>query len=109
LRQFVGFHIRYHLQRPDEVFIAYMELRNLTPENFADIETLRRQYETSLESILQQGQQDGRFSIADTKIATLAVIAMLNGVMTWYRSGGRLSLDEVEQVYWDMVRKSVTA
>jgi hypothetical protein len=34
---------------------------------------------------------------------------MLNGVMTWYRAGGRLSLDEVEQVYWDMVRRAVTA
>ena len=109
LRQFVGFHIRFHLQRPDEVFIAYMELRNLTPENFTEIEALRRRYEDSLESILRIGQQSDQFSVTDTKIATLAVIAMLNGVITWYRSGGRLSLDEVEQVYWDMVRKAVTA
>ncbi|WP_171099967.1 TetR/AcrR family transcriptional regulator [Ruegeria sp. HKCCD7255] len=109
LRQFVGFHIRYHLQRPDEVFIAYMELRNLTPENFAEIETLRRRYEDTLEAILRRGQDSGQFSVADTKIATLAVIAMLNGVMTWYRAGGRLSLDEVELVYWDMIRKSVAA
>jgi len=109
LRRFVGFHIRFHLERPDEVFIAYMELRNLTPDNFAEIEDLRRKYENELEGILHQGQQSGLFSIADTKIATLAVIAMLNGVMTWYRSGGRLSLDEVEQAYWDMVRRSVTA
>ncbi|UAB89923.1 TetR family transcriptional regulator [Ruegeria sp. SCSIO 43209] len=109
LRQFVGFHIRFHLQRPDEVFIAYMELRNLNPENFAEIEALRRRYEDSLEHILRNGQQSGQFSVSDTKIATLAVIAMLNGVITWYRSGGRLSLDEVEQVYWDMVRKAVTA
>ncbi len=109
LRQFVGFHIRFHLQRPDEVFIAYMELRNLTPENFTEIEALRRRYEDALEAILRAGQAAGVFDIADTKIATLAVIAMLNGVMTWYRVGGRLSLDEVEQVYWDMVRRSVSA
>ncbi|WP_050602707.1 TetR/AcrR family transcriptional regulator [Ruegeria sp. 6PALISEP08] len=109
LRHFVGFHIRFHLQRPDEVFIAYMELRNLTPENFAEIEDLRRQYENALENILHTGQQAGQFAIPDTKIATLAVIAMLNGVMTWYRSGGRLSLDEVEQIYWNMVHKAVTA
>ncbi|WP_209504326.1 MULTISPECIES: TetR/AcrR family transcriptional regulator [unclassified Ruegeria] len=108
LRQFIGFHIRFHLQRPDEVFIAYMELRNLSPENFAEIEDLRRQYENVLESILDTGQQAGHFAISDTKIATLAVIAMLNGVMTWYRSGGRLSLDEVEEIYWKMVHKAVT-
>ncbi|KIC47424.1 TetR family transcriptional regulator [Ruegeria sp. ANG-S4] len=108
LRQFIGFHIRFHLQRPDEVFIAYMELRNLTSENFAQIEILRRQYEDILEGILKTGQKDRVFSVADTKIATLAVIAMLNGVMTWYRTEGRLTLDQVEGVYWDMVRRSVT-
>lgn len=108
LRQFIGFHIRFHLQRPDEVFIAYMELRNLTSENFAQIEILRRQYEDILEGILKSGQKDRIFSVADTKIATLAVIAMLNGVMTWYRTEGRLTLDQVEGVYWDMVRRSVT-
>ncbi len=109
LRRFVGFHIRFHLERPDEVFIAYMELRNLTPENFTEIEDLRRRYEDALETILHKGQQAGEFAISDTKIATLAVIAMLNGVMTWYRAGGRLSLDEVEQIYWDMVRRAVAA
>ncbi|MFW8594859.1 TetR/AcrR family transcriptional regulator [Cribrihabitans neustonicus] len=109
LRDFVRFHIRFHLQRPDAVFIAYMELRNLTEENFALIERLRRDYENGLEAILKAGQEEGVFDIADTKIATLAVIAMLNGVNTWYRSEGRLSLDEVERVYWEMVRKAVSA
>ncbi|WP_170476000.1 TetR/AcrR family transcriptional regulator [Ruegeria arenilitoris] len=108
LKQFVGFHIRFHLQRPDEVFIAYMELRNLTPENFAEIEALRRNYEDTLEGIFKQGQVEGLFTVTDSKIATLAVIAMLNGVMTWYRTEGRLTLDAVEQIYWDMVRRSVT-
>ncbi|GGH20682.1 transcriptional regulator, TetR family [Cribrihabitans marinus] len=109
LRDFVRFHIRFHLERPDEVFIAYMELRNLSEENFAAIEALRRRYEDGLEAILRQGVAAGRFTVPDPKIATLAVIAMLNGVNTWYRSGGRLTLAEVETIYWDMVRKAVAA
>jgi len=108
LECFVRFHIGFHMQRPDAVFIAYMELRNLSEENFTAIETLRRSYEDALEAVMKQGVEAGQFTLPDTKIATLAVIAMLNGVMTWYRSGGRLSLHEVESVYWDMVRKSVT-
>lgn len=109
LHNFTGFHIRFHLERPDAVFIAYMELRNLTEENFARIETLRRNYENGVEGILKEGVAQGVFDISDTKIATLAVIAMLNGVNTWYRSAGRLSLEEVEATYWDMVRKAVSA
>ncbi|NIZ13458.1 TetR/AcrR family transcriptional regulator [Phaeobacter sp. HF9A] len=107
LEGFVRFHIRYNLARPDAVFIAYMELRNLTPENFARIEDRRRAYEDQLEIILKAGVAQGVFLVPDTKIAALAVIAMLNGVLTWYRDGGRLSLQEVETLYWDMVRKAV--
>jgi len=109
LERFVRFHIRYHMERPDAVFIAYMELRNLTAENFATIEAMRGSYENALETVLKQGVTEGVFQIPDTQIATLAVIAMLNGVMTWYRAGGRLSLEEVETIYWDMVRKAVSA
>ncbi|WP_439521144.1 TetR/AcrR family transcriptional regulator [Marivita sp.] len=108
LEAFTRFHIRFHLERPKAVFISYMELRNLTSENFATIEDLRRRYEGALESLLQAGRDAGHFHLADTKLTTLAIIAMLNGVNTWYRSGGRLSLPEVEAVYWDMVRKAVT-
>ena len=109
LQTFVEFHIRFHSDRPDEVFIAYMELRNLSPENFAHIEDLRRRYEDRLETILRDGAKQGVFAVEDTKIVTLAIIAMLTGVNTWYRTGGRLSLDQVVAQYWDMVRKAVGA
>ena len=109
LEAFTRFHIRFHSARPEAVFIAYMELRNLEPENFAIIETLRRQYEQELEGILRQGQQSGDFTLTDAKITSLAVIAMLTGVNTWFRQDGRLSLDDVENLYWDMVRRAVSA
>ncbi|WP_417523484.1 TetR/AcrR family transcriptional regulator [Marinovum sp.] len=109
LAQFTRFHIRFNIERPEAIFISYMELRNLEPENFAVIEKLRRAYEDELEAILRAGLAAGRFEMPDTKIATMAVIGMLTGVNTWYRAGGRLSLEEVQQVYWDMVRRAVGA
>ena len=109
LDRFVAFHIEFHAERPDAVFISYMELRNLTPENFAAIEELRRQYEDHLESILRAGVASGQFDVSDTKIVTLAIIAMLTGVNTWFRAEGRLSLDQVVQQYGDMVRRAVAA
>lgn len=109
LRQFARFHILFHLERPDAVFVSYMELRNLEPENFTRIEALRRAYEDELEAILKDGQAAGLFDVPDTKLATLALIAMLTGVNTWYRHGGRLGPERVEAIYWDMVRKAVGA
>ena len=109
LENFTRFHIRFHSKRPEAVFISYMELRNLSPENFAEIEALRRAYEDALADILRAGVAAGDFAVADPKIAAMAVIAMLTGVNTWYSEAGRLSLSDVEELYWAMVRKSVTA
>lgn len=109
LEDFTRFHIRFHLDRPDAVFIAYMELRNLTADHFVRIEHLRGQYESELEQVLSEGHKAGVFDIDDLKIATRAVIAMLTGVTTWYRDSGALSRDAVEDVYWKMVKKTVLA
>ncbi len=109
LEAFARFHIRFHLARPDAVFLSYMELRNLEPGNFAAIEALRRAYEDALEAILKAGVAAGDFDLPDTKLATMALIAMLTGVNTWFREGGRLSRERVESIYWDMTRRAVGA
>lgn len=107
LDQFARFHIGYHIDRPEAVFIAYMELRNLEPAHFATVEALRRRYEDALEAILRDGRAAGCFSVPDPKLATLALIAMLTGVTNWYREGGRLTRAEVQAIYAEMALKAV--
>ncbi len=108
LEAFTRFHIRYHIPRPDQVFVAYMELRSLTPENFAKIEQMRRSYEERLETILDLGEREGVFDLPDRRITALALIALLTGVNNWYRAGGRLPVSRIEAIYWDLVRKAVS-
>ena len=86
----------------DEVFVAYMELRNLNPQNFVMIEKLRCDYETVLQEILNAGLAAEQFQIKDTKIATLAIIGMLKEVGTWYRPDGRLGKPEIISLYQNM-------
>lgn len=108
LQAFVAFHIDFHIDRPDAVFLAYMELRNLSPENFTAIETLRRQYEDQLQTILAEGQAAGAFMVEDTRVTTMALIAMLAGIHVWYRDGGRLSRDRIQTLYLELVRRTVS-
>lgn len=105
LTAFARFHIRFHFQKPDAVFVAYMELRNLEPENFAAVEALRGRYEAALRTIIEAGGTD--FAVADAAVATRAIIAMLTGITTWFRPDGRLSIEEIEAIYVDMARRSV--
>ena len=100
LEAFTRFHIRYHIDKPEEVFIAYMELRNLEPEPYREVMQLRQKYERELRRILREGN----FNIDDVSITAMAMIAMMTGVNTWYRYGGRLSAEEVEEIYVNLVR-----
>lgn len=107
LLTFVTFHIDFHLARPEAVFLSYMELRNLTAENFAVIEGLRKSYERELEAIIAAGCDQGYFDVRDAKIAAFAVIGMLKELQTWYRAEGRLDAKEIHELYWEMIAKMV--
>lgn len=104
---FIRFHLRYHVECGDNVFISYMELRNLEEDNFVEVESLRRQYEVKLSAILEAGSKQGVFHVGDLRVATMAVIAMLTGVTGWFKYDGRLSLDAIEALYIDMIAGAV--
>ncbi|MEO0622342.1 MAG: TetR/AcrR family transcriptional regulator [Pseudomonadota bacterium] len=103
LEAFTRFHIRHHLPRSEGVFLSYMELRSLTPENFAAIEALRQSYEADLAEILEAGQQQGSLSVPAPQVTARAIIAMLTGLTTWYRATGPMSPAKVEEIYWRLV------
>ena len=109
LDQFVRFHISYHLPRRDEVFVSYMELRNLSSENFDKIQGLRSEYEGALEAILEVGETSGDFRFKDRHVTTLSIIAQLTGITNWYRDDGRLTIDEVATIYCDLIQRSVSS
>ena len=104
---FVRFHVRYHMTRHNEVFTSFMELRSLEPENFAKIETLRKRYEYDVRDILQQGRDKGDFQINDPHVSAMALIAMLTGVTAWYKPGGRLDVNEIEEIYLALAMRSI--
>lgn len=103
LEQFARFHITYHIARPEEVFIAYMELRNLEPDPYAEVMHLRQRYERILRGILREGVASGDIKIDDVSVTAMAIISMLTGVNTWFRYGGRLKMDEIEAIYVNMI------
>ena len=103
LEAFARFHIRYHIDKPEGVFVAYMELRNLEPEPYAEIMKLRQKYERFLRKILRDGQASGDFKIDDVPVTTMAIISMMTGVNTWFRYGGRLGVEEIENIYVNLV------
>ena len=109
LRAFVAFHVLYHMTKKREVFIANSELRSLDPKNDAAIVTLRGAYEQRLADILAVGVAEGAFEVADIQVATFAILALLTGVCTWYRPGGRLTREAIVAAHEKLVLSGITA
>jgi AcrR family transcriptional regulator len=108
LRAFVAFHVTYHMTRKREVFIANSELRSLEPKNYEAIVALRGAYEQRLAEILSQGAEEGVFEVVDVQVATFAIIALLTGLCSWYRPGGRLTREAIVAAHEKLVLSGVS-
>jgi AcrR family transcriptional regulator len=108
LRAFVAFHVTYHMTRKREVFIANSELRSLEPKNYEAIVALRGAYEQRLAAILADGVEQGAFEVGDIQVATFAIIALLTGLCTWYRPGGRLTREAIIAAHEKLVLSGVS-
>ncbi|GKQ51180.1 TetR/AcrR family transcriptional regulator [Bradyrhizobium sp. Ce-3] len=107
LRAFVAFHVTYHMTRKREVFIANSELRSLDAKNYGVVVALRGAYEQRLAQILTDGVSDGVFEVGDIQVATFAILALLTGLCTWYRPGGRLTRDAIISAHEKLVLSGV--
>jgi AcrR family transcriptional regulator len=107
LRAFVAFHVTYHMTKKREVFIANSELRSLEPKNYDAIVALRGAYEQRLAQILSEGVSDGTFEVADIQVTTYAILALLTGICTWYRPGGRLTMEAIVAAHEKLVLSGV--
>ena len=92
---FVEHHVSYHLDYPDDVFLAYMEIRSLEAEGRDRVIALRDRYEDVLRGILEDGVAAGEFQITDVAVHTRMLLSMLTGATVWFRAAGRLSREDV--------------
>ena len=82
LQAFVRFHIEWHTARKEETFIGNMELRSLSPEQYARIISYRKEYEGYLRAILADGVKAKLWKLDDLRVTTLALLSLLRFELT---------------------------
>lgn len=102
LRAFLAHHVLYHLERKQEVYIANFELRALDAGNAAKILAMRHAYEDRLTGLIEAGVRAGALRVPEPRIAAYALLAMLTGVCTWYRPGGRLDRARLVELHVEL-------
>jgi len=100
-------HIILHTTYKYEFFIIDTEIRALEGENRENILSMRDQYEDLIQGLLQQGIEQEVLSRTDVKIASYAIIAMCTEVAQWFRPGGRLTVQQVIEIYYQMITRGL--
>jgi TetR/AcrR family transcriptional regulator, cholesterol catabolism regulator len=107
MRLLVYHHVKFHGQRARDVFVGNSELRSLTRPQRQRVIGLRRQYELMFQNELEDGIRQAKFLPIDVQITAYAIIAMATWVSAWYSPRGRLSLEEIAEIYTAMVLRGI--
>lgn len=102
MRDFVSFHLSYHIAHSHESLVLGNEKRSLTPKNYRAISNLERHYTAKVQNIIERGIATGDFQVADAQVVTFALIQMLTSVVRWYQPRGRLGRDELIEIYLNL-------
>lgn len=104
----VSSHVRFHLNRQKETFIANSELRGLTPEHYQEIVHKRDEYEQIFQQIIQEGIEKGVFAAVDLKILSYAILTLCNAGAIWFKPKGRMPVDVIADIYEKFVLRGLT-
>jgi len=99
MRVAVHSHVRFHLERQKENFIANSELRGLSSEHYQLIVRKRDEYENIFQKIISEGAEKGFFASQDVKILSYAILTLCTAGASWFKPDGRLNVDEIADIY----------
>lgn len=109
LRGLVTAHVRTHIEHRLLCLVSDNELRSLHGDRRASIVALRDTYQEIWEATIRRGMAAGEFAVADTGIATLALLEMCTGVVHWFSPAGRLSVGELGEQFAVMALRCLGA
>jgi AcrR family transcriptional regulator len=107
MRLLVYRHVKFHGERAKEVFIGNSELRSLNRVQRSRIVSLRKQYESMFQGELEDGIRQGKFLPVDVQVTAYGILAMTTWVSSWYSPRGRLSLEDIAEIYTAIVLRGI--
>ena len=107
LYEAISNHILLHTTYKSEFFIIDTEIRALEGDNRGKILAMRDYYEDLIQGLLHEGMEQGVLYQTDVKISSYAIIAMCTEVAQWFRPSGRLNVQQVIEIYFQMITKGL--
>jgi len=97
------------LVRPNETALLQSELKNLAPRYRREIIRMQDEYRRLWLSILEKGIAQNVFKVDDPKLAFFGIIGALNYIEHWFNPSGKLSRDDLAEIFSRWVLRSLGA
>jgi len=83
------------------------EWRSLSASHRAEVGRRRDAYEHRLRAVIRDGMERGDFAATDPTAAAAFILTALNGLVGWYRPGGRLKPGALADLYAALALRAV--
>jgi AcrR family transcriptional regulator len=107
LRRMAEEHARLVIRYRREVLVTHREIPNLAEPDRAVIGGKQKEYVRGFRDVIERGCSLGRFGVESPRIASVAVLEMLNGLERWYRDTGPYPEDDVVRQYGEFALRIV--
>ena len=91
--------VMFHANRGQLAFLAASEIRSLQPETRARHIAARDRQQRILQAIVDQGVEDGLFSVISARETCRALVTMCTGVAQWFHRHGPLTAEDIAAQY----------
>ncbi len=103
LRQMILTYLKALTDEIDLAAVLLLEHRSLEPELRLRHVPKRDRFERLWREVIEQGRQEGKFSVGDVPLTVRAILGILNWTITWYSSQGPLSIEQIGEAYADLL------
>lgn len=101
-------HLRFHATEARKVFIGNNNIRFLNQAARDEITGKRGEYVRKVQDVIEEAASDGVAELLDSRLQAYSIIALGTDVATWYHAGGRLTLDEIVDIYSKIALRSLS-
>lgn len=103
IRLFIESHVKHVSANFVKATVFFHDFRSLDTERHDYIVRERDSYDLLLRDLVTRGQQEGQICPdIDPKIATLAMLGMMNWTYQWYKVGGSMDPSEIGRQFADL-------
>ena len=107
LKKAMAVHLKVIAGSVDEAAVFFHEWRHLSEPYLSEFLVMRTDYERKFIAILEQGIATKVFRAVDAKLTAMTILSAINWVHRWYRSDGKLSIEQISEQLAEMMIRGV--